>query len=204
LIEIRSYRRVFDLERRIYSVDRLRLNPAGVPVRGVLYFLALAALVLVGGHLPVLGALTETAPWYLRELALPAGLASGLALLRVDGRTAHVAAAAAARALLEPRRLTRLSRRSSSGATWSPPPFLAIPDGSDASFRGLRYTGPGAVIVRAAHERVGAQERGRVGFGSKRAPIRLRAVAGDAATNPEVLLLRPGVSLVVEPEREQP
>ena len=29
--EIRSYRRVFDLERRIYSIDRLRLNPGGVP-----------------------------------------------------------------------------------------------------------------------------------------------------------------------------
>ncbi len=44
MIEIRSYRRVFDLERRIYSVDQLRLNPGGVPVRGVLYFLALLAL----------------------------------------------------------------------------------------------------------------------------------------------------------------
>ncbi len=35
MMEIRSYRRVFDLERRIYQVDRLRLNPSGVPVRGV-------------------------------------------------------------------------------------------------------------------------------------------------------------------------
>ena len=34
LMEVRSYRRVFDLERRIYRVDRLRLNPGGVPVRG--------------------------------------------------------------------------------------------------------------------------------------------------------------------------
>ena len=38
-IEIRSYRAVFDLERRIYRVDRLRLNPGGVPVRGVVYCL---------------------------------------------------------------------------------------------------------------------------------------------------------------------
>ena len=43
-MEIRSYRRVFDLERRIYRVDRLRLNPGGVPVRGVVYFL----VILVG------------------------------------------------------------------------------------------------------------------------------------------------------------
>ena len=39
MIEIRSFRRVFDLERRVYSVDRFRLNPAGVPVRGILYLL---------------------------------------------------------------------------------------------------------------------------------------------------------------------
>ena len=43
LMEIHSYRRVFDLERRVYSVDRLRLNPSGVPVRGIVYFLAVVA-----------------------------------------------------------------------------------------------------------------------------------------------------------------
>jgi hypothetical protein len=35
-MDIRSYRAVFDLERRIYRIDRLRLNPSGVPVRGVI------------------------------------------------------------------------------------------------------------------------------------------------------------------------
>ena len=44
-MEIRSYRAVFDLERRIYRIDRLRLNPAGVPVRGIVYFLALLAAI---------------------------------------------------------------------------------------------------------------------------------------------------------------
>ncbi len=43
MIEIRSYRAVFDLERRIYRVDQLRLNPGGIPVRGVVYFLAILA-----------------------------------------------------------------------------------------------------------------------------------------------------------------
>ena len=46
-MEIRSYRAVFDLERRIYRVDRMRLNPAGVPVRGIVYFLALLAAIVV-------------------------------------------------------------------------------------------------------------------------------------------------------------
>ena len=41
---IRSYRRVFDLERRIYRVTRIRLNPGGIPIRGVVYLLALVVL----------------------------------------------------------------------------------------------------------------------------------------------------------------
>jgi hypothetical protein len=56
VIEIRSYRRVFDLERRIYSVDRLRLNPGGVPVRGVVYFLAIVLGGLIAGGMPFIGA----------------------------------------------------------------------------------------------------------------------------------------------------
>ena len=53
MIEIRSYRRVFDLERRVYSVDRLRLNPGGVPVRGIVYLLAILAVLFAlarAGH----------------------------------------------------------------------------------------------------------------------------------------------------------
>ena len=64
MTEIRSYRRVFDLERRIYSVDRLRLNPGGGPGRGVVYFLAILAAVMLVGRLPVLGTITQQAPWF--------------------------------------------------------------------------------------------------------------------------------------------
>ena len=56
MIEIRSYRAVFDLERRIYRVDQLRLNPGGIPVRGVVYFLAILAATLIAGGLPLVGA----------------------------------------------------------------------------------------------------------------------------------------------------
>ena len=58
-MEIRSYRRVFDLERRIYRIDHLRLNPSGVPVRGVVYFLALLAGVLLAARLPGAGVLAR-------------------------------------------------------------------------------------------------------------------------------------------------
>ena len=75
-MEIRSYRRVFDLERRVYSVDRLRLNPSGVPVRGVAYFVAvLAARCLL--EPPVTRAGLDLVPWYLRDLLLP-GLSATL------------------------------------------------------------------------------------------------------------------------------
>ena len=70
-MEIRSYRRVFDLERRVYSVDRLRLNPSGVPVRGVVYFVAVVAVVLASSSLPLLGTGLGLAPWYLRDLLFP-------------------------------------------------------------------------------------------------------------------------------------
>ena len=46
---------VFDLERRIYRVDRLRLNPGGVPVRGVIYLLLIILAALITARLPLLG-----------------------------------------------------------------------------------------------------------------------------------------------------
>ena len=57
MTDVRSYRAVFDLERRIYRIDRLRLNPGGVPVRGVLYFLGLLVAGAVTARLPLLAAL---------------------------------------------------------------------------------------------------------------------------------------------------
>ena len=44
-----------------------------------------------------------------------------------------------------------------------------LPDGSDGRMRRLRYTGPGAVLVTAAHERV--EGRGLLG-GARADPAR--------------------------------
>jgi hypothetical protein len=153
--EIRSYRRVFDLERRIYSVDRLRLNPGGVPVRGVVYFLALLAVGLLIAGLPLAGVLARAIPWYLRDLALPAAGATVLSALRLEGRTFHLAAHALARYQLGPRRLVGMRRCAPPGGRWRPPEILLLPDGSDGRLRQLRYTGPGAVLVSVEHERRG-------------------------------------------------
>jgi hypothetical protein len=171
VIEIRSYRRVFDLERRIYSVDRVRLNPGGVPVRGVMYFLALVAGGLIAGALPLVGALAGAVPWYVRAIALPGAGATVLSAIRIEGRTFHLTALALVRYRLAPRRLSGVRRCAPLGERWYPREILMLPDGSDSRLRRLRYTGPGTVLVSVEHRRRGrAVERGsrataRRGFG---------------------------------------
>jgi hypothetical protein len=156
-MEIRSYRRVFDLERRIYRIDRVRLNPGGVPVRGIVYFLALLAITLVVGRLPLLATLARALPWYMRDLALPVAGAAVLTVIRIEGRPFHLAARALVRYRGQPRRLGLCRGRAHScslpGARWRPDPVLLLPDGSDSRLRRLRYTGPGAVLVAVAHRR---------------------------------------------------
>ncbi|HSZ14444.1 MAG TPA: hypothetical protein VK790_10470 [Solirubrobacteraceae bacterium] len=155
MIEIRSYRRVFDLERRIYSVDRLRLNPGGVPVRAVVYFLSLLLAGLLAAIVPLAGGLVRALPWYLRDLALPGIAATVLSALRLEGRTFHLAAHALLRYRVGPRRLAGARRCRAVGERWRPETMLMLPDGSDARLRDLRYTGPGAVLVAIEHERRG-------------------------------------------------
>jgi len=157
--EIRSYRRVFDLERRIYSVDRLRLNPAGVPVRGVIYLLVLVAAALLAARLPLLGAPARAIPWFVRDLALPAATAAALTVMRIDGRSFHHAARAAVAFWASPRRTVALSGRSGCGRTWCPPNLLFLSDGAEGNARRVGYSGPGAVLVLVAHH--GGSSAGR-------------------------------------------
>ncbi len=170
-VEIRSYRAVFDLERRIYRVDRLRLNPGGVPVRGLVYCLTILACLALAGTLPLLGTAVRALPWYVRDLLLPAGLAALLTMIRVEGRPFHLAAAALLRHLLGPHQLAGLrpaggshgvSRRRrgvAPGEVWRPEELLLLPDGSDQRPRRLRYSGPGAVRM-TGNRQVLVLERG--------------------------------------------
>ncbi len=157
-MEIRSYRAVFDLERRIYRIDRLRLNPAGIPVRGIVYFLALLATVVLCARTPPLRTVAGALPWYLLYIALPSICAALLTVVAIDGRPAHLAAQALLSHRIAPRRsvglhVRRTAREVGPGARWCPREILLLPDGSDARVRRLRYTGPGAALVRVAHER---------------------------------------------------
>ena len=104
MIEIRSYRRVFDLERRIYSVDRLRLNPGGVPVRGVVYFLAILLAGTAGGG-PAAARRRSRGASVVSARPRAAGLrgAAVLSAIRIEGRTFHLAAHALLRYRVGPR-----------------------------------------------------------------------------------------------------
>lgn len=163
MIEIRSYRAVFDLERRIYRVDQLRLNPGGIPVRGVVYFLAILVTMLIAGGLPLVGEAIGALPWYLRDLALPVASATVLSVIRIEGRPFHLAAHALLRYRAGPRLLAGVRPCGASGERWCPEEILLLPDGSDREMRRLRYTGPGAVLLTTAHERIerGGGPRGR-------------------------------------------
>jgi len=200
-MEIRSYRSVFDLERRVYSVDRLRLNPAGVPVRAVVYFLALLVFVLICVQLPGLALLAATLPWYLCYLVLPGLAAAVLGSLRVEGRPFHQAARALIRHRSSARRLSGIQRCSSVGRTWHPPDLLMLPDGSDATTRALRYRGPGAALISIEHERGGrALEAGRRGWARRGIGAQLHIRARDNAAplaRAAVVSLAPGATLRV-------
>lgn len=201
MIEIRSYRRVFELERRIYRIDRLRLNPSGIPVRGVVYFLALVASSMLAGTLPLLGTPLHALPWYMRALILPGLLAGLLAVIRVEGRPFHLAARAFLGYLGSPRCVGGLVREVRPGSCWLPQDIVLLPDGSDAEMRRLSYTGPGAALVAAGHERiVNARPNRRSGrWPRRRAPVAVTLRASDRgwpAPRREVVELERGARLV--------
>ena len=159
MLEVCSYRRVFDLERRIYKIDRLRLNPAGVPVRGVVYYLGLLVVVLLVNAMPLIGSVVSWTPWYVRAVALPGAGAALLAVIRIDGRPAHLVGWALLRYAFEPRCLSRLRPCKRLGRRWYPPPLTILPDGSEGQLREFRYRGPGRVTITGAHELLLGRDR---------------------------------------------
>ncbi|HXW59170.1 MAG TPA: hypothetical protein VEJ23_06790 [Solirubrobacteraceae bacterium] len=190
MTEIRSYRAVFELERRLYRLDRLRLNPGGVPVRGVVYFLALLTITLAAERLPLLSVVAHWLPWYLVDAAVPGASAGLLTMVKIEGRPFHVAGQALARHRVHSRRLVgwRGPHPGTAGVCserspcWAPSEIVLLPNGSDRTMRRLRYRGPGAVLVSVGHRREGS----RAQSGSsrtrriRRPRVRLRETDFDA------------------------
>jgi hypothetical protein len=189
-IEVRSYRTVFDLERRVYRIDRIRLNPSGVPVRGVVYAVVVALVVAALGAMPVAGVPARQLPWPVSHLLVPVVLAAALTAVRIDGRPCHVALRSLAAFACGPRRVSCWQRATSLPRVWRPPDLLLIPDGSDSSFRRAHFRGPGAVAVAVGHEL--RQRRGR-----------RMSLCQAQGTEPgrRVIALAPGGRLDIEPGR---
>jgi conjugation transfer TcpE-like protein len=81
---IRSYRRVFQVDRRVYRVDRWALPvPGGVPLRAVGYFAASLVLMVA------LGDLVSFLSPPLRFVVVPLAIAVLGTQAAPDGRTAH-------------------------------------------------------------------------------------------------------------------
>ena len=125
-LHIRSFRVVFDLERRIHRIDRFRVPlPYGLPLRSLGYAAVSLAAILVASRLPVLGALLKLLPTPARLVLAPVGLSYALTQLRLDGRSAHAAAGAWARYTLMPRTLVAFGPAPSAGqVAFSPVTFV--------------------------------------------------------------------------------
>ncbi len=152
-MQVRSFRAVFDLERRVYRVDTVRLNPSGVPLRGIIYAATLVPVSLLAGWLPPLSWGLGLVPWYVRYLGLPAIAAALATIVRIDGRPFHHAVRSLALHCVSARWRSGLARAPAPGTRWRPGPILLVPDGSDSRFRRLRYRGPGAVQIGYPHDR---------------------------------------------------
>jgi hypothetical protein len=198
-IEVRSYRNVFALERRIYRIDSVRLNPGGVPMRGVLYGAGLALSIVMLASLPITGWLLGWLPWYARDLAVPAAGAALLTVIRVEGRSFHLAAYALLRHVFSARhrRGTLAIRSPGPGRRWRPPDLPLLVDGSDARLRRMRFSGPGAALVAVPHTCAPRRRAKRGGAGR----LRLRALrAQQPPARARVLALPRGARVDVYPD----
>src|SRR5437660_3727314 len=115
-VTIRSFRLAFELERRIFKVDRWRLPFAyGVALRSVGYAAAALAVIVVLARLPVVGAALAVVPAPVKFVLAPLAAAHALTRVDVDGRPAHKAAAAWARHATTPHRVAAFRRIDAAG-----------------------------------------------------------------------------------------
>jgi hypothetical protein len=90
-VPVRAYgRRVFQVERRLYRVERWRLPvPGGIPLRAAAYAVATFLLVLVASRLPGLGALVGLAHPAYPYVLLPLAVGVLGSQVAPDGRATH-------------------------------------------------------------------------------------------------------------------
>jgi len=149
---LRTYGQLWRPERRIHAIEGHRIPfPGGLPIVAALYFIALLALVLVVGRLPVLGDLLGLAPAPVRYVLAPAVGAAALWRMRPDGRSAPAAAATRALHLVRPSRSVA-GRRARSGLLNRPARVPIAPDLTGPPVPG-RLCGQGEVCFGLPLER---------------------------------------------------
>jgi hypothetical protein len=149
-IQLRGYRRVFRIERRLFRFDRWRIPyPHGVPLRGIGYFLALELAVVGLSRLPILGASIGLLTPAISFFALPLGGAFLLTQGRIDGRPPHHVLASLLRWSLGARCLAGLCPCPRQGERVMPLEEIAVAYDARESFlvRG-RIRGPAKVTFR--------------------------------------------------------
>ena len=183
----RSYRSVFALERRIFRIDRVRLNPTGIPVRGVVYVAVIAGLIALLARLPVTGWALALMPDVIRTLGLPVVLGTLASVVRVDGRPLHAAVGCLVAFAVRPRTLWLLQpyRRP---RPWQPIPIVFVAAGSS------RRSGAFASTVRAppisgSPTSARSEDRRAAGcfaspVGARRTPVRSSRCATGVSSRP--------------------
>jgi hypothetical protein len=148
---IRSYRRVFEVDRRIYRVDRWALPvPGGVPLRAVGYFAATVLVVIFAASLPGLGELVGEISPPIRFVVIPLAVAVFGTQAAPDGRAAHRFAWDWLRFRLRARRRTggRVVPLEGEPIPWDANLPLR-PDGHGTQLRHARVHGPAKVTFTA-------------------------------------------------------
>lgn len=145
-LEIRSFSVVFDLERRIHSIDRFRIPlPYGLPLRSLAYFAAALVLVLMASRIPLVSVLLAQLPAPARYVVVPMVVAAVLTQLRVDGRCAHDVAVA-----WISWRVGRARDRRVPTVRFADVP--CVPDERGAAYRSCRLEGPGEGLLRLPYD----------------------------------------------------
>jgi hypothetical protein len=149
-IQLRGYRRVFRIERRLFRFDRWRIPyPHGVPLRGIGYFLLLELSVFALARLPLLGSLIGLWGPAISFLGIPLAGAFLLMQGRIDGRPPHHVLVSLVRWSLSPRCLAGLCSCPREGEEVLPLEEVAVAFDARESFlvKG-RIKGPAQVTFR--------------------------------------------------------
>jgi TcpE family len=149
-IQVRGYRRVFRIERRLHRFDRWRIPyPHGVPLRGIGYFVVLEFCVLLMDQLPGVGEMLSLVHPSLVYLGVPLGGAVLLMQARIDGRPPHHVLASLVAYHLRPRCLAGLEPCPGEGEVITPFDDVTVAHDAREAFvvRG-RVRGPATVVFR--------------------------------------------------------